>query len=84
MPLYEFRCNACGVEFEVLVRGEAPQSCPACESADVKRKVSLFAVASDQTKQANLSTARKTAQKIAQDRTIAETEAAARHAADHH
>ena len=84
MPLYEFRCNACGVEFEVLVRGEVQQSCPGCESTDVKRKVSLFAVSSDDTRQANLNTARQTAQKNAQDRTIAETEVAARHAADHH
>ena len=83
MPLYEFRCNACGVEFEVLVRGNAPQTCPSCESGDVKRKVSLFAVSSDAIREANLSGARQTASRTAKDRTIAEQEVAARHAHDH-
>lgn len=83
MPLYEFRCNACGVEFEVLVRGGAAQTCPACESDQVTRKVSLFAVSSDAIREANLSGARQTAQKTAKDRSIAEQEVAARHAHDH-
>jgi putative FmdB family regulatory protein len=83
MPLYEFRCNACGVEFEVLVRGNAVQSCPACESADVKRKVSLFAVSSDAIREANLGGARQTAARTAKDKSIAEQEVAARHSHDH-
>ncbi|MCA1727692.1 MAG: zinc ribbon domain-containing protein [Actinobacteria bacterium] len=44
MPLYEFRCGACGRDFERLlsVGGERP-SCPACGSADVTRLISLIA-----------------------------------------
>lgn len=84
MPLYEFSCSACGVEFEVLVRGEAPQSCPSCESRDVKRRVSLFAVSSDEKRSASLSAARETASKTARDKAVAEQEVAARHAHDDH
>ncbi|MDY6918492.1 MAG: zinc ribbon domain-containing protein [Chloroflexota bacterium] len=42
IPLYDFRCNACGQISEILVRsatGEAA-SCPACGSEDVERLLS--------------------------------------------
>ena len=45
MPLYDFRCKACGEAFAALVRlarngGDAPL--PACASADLERLVSGF------------------------------------------
>jgi putative FmdB family regulatory protein len=44
MPLYEYRCAGCGQEFERYVTTAAARvACPACASADVKRKLSLFA-----------------------------------------
>ncbi len=36
MPLYDFRCDACGGEFEALAAPGAPAPCPAC-SADARR-----------------------------------------------
>ena len=46
MPLYEYRCGACSLEFEKLVRkwGDAT-SCPACASTTVEKQISTFAVA---------------------------------------
>ncbi|MBU1072915.1 zinc ribbon domain-containing protein [bacterium] len=47
MPMYEFKCVACGAEFEELVTmaevaaGEVP--CPACASKQVERQISTFA-----------------------------------------
>lgn len=46
MPLYEFRCSACGERFERLVRlGEAAGTivCPACEQETAERQFSTFA-----------------------------------------
>jgi putative FmdB family regulatory protein len=44
MPLYEYRCAGCGQEFERYVATAAARvACPGCASADVKRKLSLFA-----------------------------------------
>ena len=44
MPIYEFICNACEAPFEELVRnGERPH-CPTCETRDVRRILSRFAV----------------------------------------
>ena len=46
MPLYEYDCAGCGRRSSILVRrapGGAPQRCPQCGGADVRRVVSSFA-----------------------------------------
>ncbi|MDE2362592.1 MAG: zinc ribbon domain-containing protein [Hyphomicrobiales bacterium] len=43
MPLYAYRCDDCGKQFETLVRsGETPE-CPVCQSAHLARQLSLIA-----------------------------------------
>ena len=41
IPIYEYSCQACGNDFEALVRGSAQPACPACESTDLERLFSL-------------------------------------------
>jgi putative FmdB family regulatory protein len=48
MPLYEFHCAKCDVEFEELVLSSKPEAlaevaCPECGSHKVSKKVSTFA-----------------------------------------
>jgi putative FmdB family regulatory protein len=40
MPVYEYRCKACGFEFSAThsIDAELPE-CPECESADVQRVI---------------------------------------------
>ena len=44
MPLFEFVCNDCHTHFEDLVSRSETAHCPKCESEDVKKKLSVFAV----------------------------------------
>jgi putative FmdB family regulatory protein len=46
MPLYEYRCEACGAAFERLRRmqeADQDQECPHCASHRVERLLSTFA-----------------------------------------
>lgn len=42
MPLFDFRCRACGAEFEALVRPPQEPACSSCGSADVEKLVTSF------------------------------------------
>ncbi len=44
MPLYEYECRACGRQFEYLTRAGDSPACPACQSADLQKRLSVFAV----------------------------------------
>jgi putative FmdB family regulatory protein len=59
VPIYEYRCQACAHEFEVLVRGAGPDACPSCHAADPERILSLFAVSSEGRSRAALHEARR-------------------------
>lgn len=41
MPIYEYSCDACGAEFDKLVRMGAPTPpCPECGAGDVRKLIS--------------------------------------------
>ena len=44
MPLYEYVCRKCSKQFEELVFGASVPVCPACQSTDVERILSVVAV----------------------------------------
>lgn len=74
MPLYEYRCRQCGHQFEVLVRDDVAQSCPACKSAALERLLSRFGVASDGTRQAAVRQARELGKMDRRDAAVVERE----------
>ena len=41
MPLYEYACQECEEEFEVLVQGDERIACPKCASTKLNRLLSL-------------------------------------------
>ncbi len=47
MPIYEYRCEKCGRDFDLFVRTARQRSepqCPHCGSTKVRKAVSLFGV----------------------------------------
>jgi putative FmdB family regulatory protein len=40
MPLYDYRCQACGHLFETLVRANSTPACPQCSSASLEKLMS--------------------------------------------
>ncbi|MBL4883051.1 MAG: zinc ribbon domain-containing protein [Planctomycetaceae bacterium] len=40
MPLFEFRCEQCSNEFELLVRSNEKKSCPQCNSPKLEKLLS--------------------------------------------
>jgi putative FmdB family regulatory protein len=43
MPIYEYLCQECGSEFELLVRSETKLECPTCQSDQLEKQLSVFA-----------------------------------------
>ncbi len=46
MPIYAYRCPACSLQFEVLVRARAaePERCEECGASGIERAVTAFAI----------------------------------------
>jgi putative FmdB family regulatory protein len=42
MPIFEYKCDKCGHEFEKLVFGNSKVTCPVCGAENVKKKFSVF------------------------------------------
>lgn len=45
MPIYEYACQTCGNEFELLVRADTTLECPSCHSSQLDKQLSVFATA---------------------------------------
>jgi putative FmdB family regulatory protein len=61
MPIFEYACNACGHRFEVLkLPGTTTvPSCPACQSEDLERQLSGFALSTVELTKSRVKAARK-------------------------
>ena len=44
MPIYEYECKECGQRFEALVSASTKAACPSCQSEQLDRMLSVFAV----------------------------------------
>jgi putative FmdB family regulatory protein len=43
MPIFAYRCRACGKQFQTLVRSDETPVCEACHSSDLDQQLSLIA-----------------------------------------
>jgi len=79
MPIYEYTCRACEHGFELLMRGEMTPSCPACQSEDLERLLSLPRVHSTARKQRSLRAAKKRDATLGSERVRAQREYELKH-----
>lgn len=42
MPVYEYTCQECKRDFELLVRESTELACPSCHSQALKKRISSF------------------------------------------
>ena len=83
MPIYEYKCRACGREFEELVKlGETPD-CPSCSGNDLERLVSIPAVSTDKTRKRTLGQARKAAGEVKREKDHAQAQYERNYIKDH-
>jgi putative FmdB family regulatory protein len=75
MPIYDFHCRACGHEFEALSRPQDPAvKCPACQSEDLERLLSAFALHTEERHAAAVKDSRKRQVKANKDKLVADEE----------
>jgi putative FmdB family regulatory protein len=69
MPIYEYLCQQCGHRFEYLVlsSSSAPE-CPSCHKRDLTQLISLCAMTSEGTREANFKSAHKKASRARTDK----------------
>jgi len=44
MPIFEYRCEACGHKFEAILLGAQTPQCPKCHTEKLEKQLSVFAV----------------------------------------
>lgn len=59
MPIFDYKCSACGHTFEALILKGTVPACTACGSAELERLLSLPAVKSSSTSDLAMRAARK-------------------------
>lgn len=83
MPIYEYKCRACGHQFEELVKlGEIPP-CPECRSRDLARLISLPAVSTEKTRARTMSIARSRATAVKKEQDHAQAQYERNYIKDH-
>jgi putative FmdB family regulatory protein len=75
MPLYDFHCTTCGREFEALVRvQDPPAKCPDCQSPEIEKLLSGFALHTEERHQAAVRDSRQQQIRANKDKLVAEEE----------
>ena len=68
MPIYEYTCEDCGLDFERLVLGNTRPTCPGCGSTRLERRISLPRVRSSGTRDMAMRAAKRRDAAQARDR----------------
>ena len=87
MPIFEYKCRACGEESEILVmpHESGPPECPACHGRDLEQLLSAFSVNSQEKSNASWKSERSKYERTTlRDKKVAEAESVQHHLKDGH
>lgn len=80
MPIFEYRCSACGDQFERLILRSSPTpQCPSCQGSELEKVVSLTAVSSDHSRESALRGAKQRVGKLRHEKEYEEHKKAHKH-----
>jgi putative FmdB family regulatory protein len=74
MPIFEYRCQGCGHEFEMLILKGSTARCPKCHAEALERLHSVPAVKSDTTHALAMKAAKRRDSKQADEKNRAQRE----------
>lgn len=84
MPIFEYRCAACGDEFELLVLNSSPvPGCTSCGSLDIEKLMSMSSMSSDKIRSRATRDIRARNRALRKDHAHEEVKRLASHAKDH-
>ena len=73
MPIHDYHCRGCGHQFEGLTRPQDPPiACPKCQSGDLEKLLSGFAVSSAESRAASALGSRKRQVRANKDKIVAD------------
>ena len=84
MPLFDYCCRRCGQRFEALVRPGHTPACPACESTELEKLPSMFAVSTAERRQASAAASVKRQREVAGRDSAAEFAESEKHRLEDH
>jgi len=85
MPIYEFKCQDCGGQFEKIAKIEESPDCPECGSSEVEKLVTFSAtVSTTRTRSKSVAGARARTSEVKKEQDRAHEEYRRKHIDDHH
>ncbi len=84
MPIYEYKCRACGRLFEKIVKLNETPNCPGCDSGDLEKQFTVASVSTSKTRSRSVAKARAKAGAIKKEKDVAQAEYERKVREDHH
>jgi putative FmdB family regulatory protein len=83
MPIYDFKCRACGCIFEELVKLGYTPDCPECGGNDLATLISLPAISTETSRKRSAGKARERADRVRKEQKHAQAEYERNYIKDH-
>ena len=84
MPIYEYKCLACGHGFEKIVKLNETPNCPQCDSSDLEKQFTVAAVSTSKSRSKSFQQARARANAVKKEKDVAQAEYERKVREDHH